>query len=301
VKKNSHLIRGGGYYQARHGDNWETVAKRKYGGKKFSREFSRANGDPRGGLSELSNGTYYSLPYIDISNSLGLSSHDIEKKYIVADKKSIEPTLTDLIGKLSLIEDEVLPLLRMVYDSAQLTLNHEHQNEEKNGVMQEWDGATITEYEFPTNSLYGLGLKLKSQTRDVLLVSAELIHVMNTDTKERIHISGEYSYLPWAIDNRQRTYEAQGIGPGKEKELIVICWNRAEHEYWFPTEPLEESKRSRNVVVDKLSPIRIVDNRTLLIGSNFYFEIRFNALDLEPFIYKGYYTRKSDKVSIRAE
>jgi len=156
-----------------------------------------------------------------------------------------------------------------------------------------WKDVIITEYHFPPSSLFGLGLKVKNKRRTKIeSLSAKLKYVVNTNTKE-VPIVMHHT-LPWAKGEHSYEYEPQIIEGGKEKDLVVICWNKEDRELWFPTSSLERAKKPSVVVVgDGVSKkrFRIRDDRTEIIGVNFYFEIHFNATVNRKsvnFTWKGY-------------
>lgn len=120
--KNAGAIRGGNTFQAQQGDTWEIAAKREYGDERFSKYLMAAN---NGFLAEpLSRGGHYTRPFVDISESLGLSPEHIQAKYdIVADKfKAFRKAFGFLLNDLHLTSDEAIPLLSWVYEAARLTL-----------------------------------------------------------------------------------------------------------------------------------------------------------------------------------
>jgi len=156
-----------------------------------------------------------------------------------------------------------------------------------------WKGVIITEYEFPQSSLFGLGLKVENRGRaKIESISAELKYVVNTNTKDvpiiTLHV------LPWALGNHSSEYEPQTIGKGKEKNLVVLCWNKAEREIWFPTSSPESAPKNYNIIIDDgttKARLRVGNDRTQIIGQNFYFEIHFNATingKSMSFIWKDY-------------
>ncbi len=144
--------------------------------------------------------------------------------------------------------------------------------------VETWKSVTIEEYEFPSSSLFGLGLKVKNKRKSKIEISAELKYVVNTNTKDVpiITLNG----LPWATGNSSCKYEPQTIEKGKEKDLVVLCWNKAEREIWFPTSSPENAPQNYNIIIDDGTTkalLRIGNDRTQVIGQNFYFEIQFNA------------------------
>ncbi len=161
-----------------------------------------------------------------------------------------------------------------------------------------WKNITIEEFSFPLSSLFGLGLKVKSNRR-IESISAELKYVVNTNTKEVPIII--YHILPWATGDHSCEYEPQAIGKGEERNLVVLCWNKEKREIWFPTSSSERTKRGSVIVVDDgvtRERFRIRDNRTQIIGKNFYFEVQFNASISKKsvsFTWKGYLVSDGDR------
>ena len=121
VNKNKNIIRGGTSYQIKRDDTWDMIAEKIYGDVKFIRQLQAANP----GFYTLSQGVYITLPYIDVSESLGMAPNLIEMKYDIAHDKDklTRGTFMLLMNQLHLVYDETLELLRWVYDAAQLTLN----------------------------------------------------------------------------------------------------------------------------------------------------------------------------------
>lgn len=116
VQTNGKFIRVGKTYVVKREDTWERIAKDVYGNEKFSDNITVANP----GIYLLMAGMVIKLPYIDISTSLGLSSEEIEKRYIKSQREWIEPTLEYLRKQFYLIEDEVLSLVSWIYDAAKI-------------------------------------------------------------------------------------------------------------------------------------------------------------------------------------
>lgn len=158
-----------------------------------------------------------------------------------------------------------------------------------------WKDIIVTEYEFPIDSIFGLGLKVENKSRvDLEVVSAELIYGINSKTKMPLEVFSGEGFLPWAVNNKTHEYEAQTIEAKEQKTLIVLSWNKKDRKVWFPTNPLEKSKRGRSIVVRRGSQKTtyvIRDNRTFLSGSMFHFEIQFKAKNKKPYIYRGSITK----------
>jgi hypothetical protein len=115
VKANGKFIRGGRNYQVKREDTWESIAKDIYGDAKFSNNIKDANRE----VYSVSAGMSIELPYVNISVSFGMSSGEIDKKYTIAQRKWIEPTLESLRKQFYLVDDEILPLVNWIYDAAQ--------------------------------------------------------------------------------------------------------------------------------------------------------------------------------------
>jgi hypothetical protein len=111
-KENQGIIRGRKSYRAIKGDDPKKVAKKVYGKTKFA---------SRIGIFSFSNGSYYTLPYIDISETLNLSPEYITDQYSKAEYVYIQPMLKELIGQYNLIDAEALSLIEMVYEAAKRT------------------------------------------------------------------------------------------------------------------------------------------------------------------------------------
>ncbi|MBE0680662.1 MAG: TIR domain-containing protein [Anaerolineales bacterium] len=119
IQTNREVLRGGGKYKIKPmQDSFEKIAIAEYGDEKYAINIKASNP----GVITTSTGQYIYLPYIDISDSFGLSSEQIEKKFKVAEDKWIEPTLSLLVVQFNLMEDKALSLLKMVFIAAQKTL-----------------------------------------------------------------------------------------------------------------------------------------------------------------------------------
>jgi hypothetical protein len=122
LAKNKSRIRGGGTFQARQGDNWEIAAEREYGDRRFAQHLMAAN---KGFLSErLPTGSHFARPYIDVTETLGVSSEYLQVKYDISDGKRgfMHKTLSFLWNDLHLTQEEALPLLSLVYEAAKTTI-----------------------------------------------------------------------------------------------------------------------------------------------------------------------------------
>ncbi len=120
-------VRGGdANYYVHDGDTWESVSKEIYGSEKFSDALRAANYS----IVKSPFITPANIPYIDITNTSGLSSDDLNRIFAIVNDKRMLETVTKLLAlEYHLQKDEVLPLFEIVYDATQLTLNHESAEE----------------------------------------------------------------------------------------------------------------------------------------------------------------------------
>ena len=119
IEDNKGRIKGGGVYQVKPGQSsFENIAQEELGNSKYANQIKAANP----GVLTTKTGQNIYFPYIDISDTLELSSEQIKRKFEVAQDKWIEPILKQLIAQFNLLEDNALDLLLMVYTASAKTL-----------------------------------------------------------------------------------------------------------------------------------------------------------------------------------
>jgi len=120
IETNKEIIKGGGVYKVKLSqDSFETIAEDECGNVKYASRIKAANP----GVVTTSRGQLIYFPYIDISESIGLSSEQIKGKFEIAQVKWIETTLKQLISQFNLMEDSALDILEMIYKASKKLLD----------------------------------------------------------------------------------------------------------------------------------------------------------------------------------
>lgn len=109
VEKYRDSIKGGDYTITR-GDTQESIAKSKYGNKRYKAYIPY--------YSYYPNGTILDLPYVNLETP---DSNDYIKRKIEL-SKNIEK-IKDMLESYHLVRDESIYVMRMVYDASQMVLN----------------------------------------------------------------------------------------------------------------------------------------------------------------------------------
>lgn len=109
MENNRDAIRGG-TYQMRHGDGRKLIAKKVYGDEKYARWVDDRLTYP--------NGSWLELPYLNLNSP---DDSEFIKRKISMSRNTKQ--IISLLLSYNLVEDEAIPLLRIIYDAAQKTLD----------------------------------------------------------------------------------------------------------------------------------------------------------------------------------
>ncbi len=159
--------------------------------------------------------------------------------------------------------------------------------------VDRWKNIKFEEHEFPSSSVFGLGIKLTNNSSIILSgVTVELIHAHEAVAKNKIDNDRRNSkYLPWNDGGMHVDPNAQTIGIGESKTIALVNWNVRKNEIWFPT--TDNQQQIGQLVIDeggKITKFTISDSRTMIEGKHVYFKVKFYADELCPFEYEGYFT-----------